>query len=89
MASEADEARADCQYASASTAYAQRPKCLGDNAQKVCTFMPMSVGHNADGHRDYHKKYKKPIRDEARADCQYGSAIWPMPSAHNAAEPWR
>jgi hypothetical protein len=63
------------------------PPSLGDNAQKVGTLMPMSVGHNADGHRDYHKKYKKPIRDEARADCQYGSAISPVPSAHNAAEP--
>jgi hypothetical protein len=51
--------------------------------------MPMSVGLNADGHRDYHKKYMKPIRDEAWADCQYASAIGPMPSAHNAVEPWR
>ena len=65
------------------------PPSLGDNAQKVCTLMPMSVGRNADGHRDYHKKYKKPIRDEARADCQYASAISPMPRPHNAAEPWR
>jgi hypothetical protein len=53
--------------------------------------MPMSVlvRRNADGHRDYQKKYKKPIRDEARADRQYASAIGPMPGAHNAAEPWR
>jgi hypothetical protein len=63
------------------------PPSLGDKAQKVCTLMPMSVRHNADGHRAYHKNYKKPIRDEARADCQYGSAVRPVPSAHGAAEP--
>ena len=52
----ADEARAGCQYASAI-----RPMSSAHNAaeprswcQKLCTLMPMSVGRNADGHRDYH-----------------------------------
>ena len=51
----ADEARAGCQYASAI-----RPMSSAHNAaeprswcQKLCTLMPTSVG-NADGHRDYH-----------------------------------
>ena len=52
----ADEARADSHYASAI-----RPMASAHNAaeprswcRKLCTLMPMSVGRNADGHRDYH-----------------------------------
>jgi hypothetical protein len=44
----------------------------------------MSVGHNADGHP---RLPLATVADEARADRQYGSAISPVPSAHNIAEP--
>ena len=52
----ADEARTDCQYA-----LAIRPMASAHNAAEprtecshLCTLLRMSVGRNADGHRDYH-----------------------------------
>ena len=72
----ADEARAGCQYASAI-----RPMSSAHNAaeprswcQKLCTLMPMSVGRNADGHRDYHYlglQVPMPKRLGCWAGCQY------------------
>ncbi len=54
-ATNADEARADSHYASAirPMASAHNPAENRSWCQKLCTFMPTSVG-NADGHRDYH-----------------------------------
>jgi len=65
---------------------AWRPLCRRASAlmRKDFILMPMSIGRNADG---YPRLPLATVADEARADCQYASAISPVPSAHNAAEP--